>query len=224
VVIVVFVLVLSIGVFAEAVDIREEIINFMEDKGVIVDGGDIEEIDFNDLPGELDIESVDNTSVGIYQVEYGNRSLFVVGYSGETKSSAPKSEVRYLLSFGSSKKIKKSGFLDMASGVEGSLDKGYVMMREGSITGISTNLNVDESKGKDDDSSGGVIDIVIYKNGEEVGFRNSLGVGSSGVVIDYDSQSKGIVEFSAGDVISVYLNSNEGVSVSDITTMLEITE
>ena len=124
--------------------------------------------------------------------------------------------------------MKKSGFLNMASGVEGSLEKGYVMMRSGSITGISTNLEVEVIKGEKKSPAvnltGEMVDVVIYKNGEEVGFRNSLGVDSPGVVIDYDSQSKKIVSFDAGDVVSVYLKSTDGVVISDVTTMLEVTE
>ena len=91
------------------------------------------------------------------------------------------------------------------------------MSRDGSITGISTNLEITEF------SYNEKVEIIIYKNGEKVGFRNFLKVDSSGVKIDYDTQSKGIVNFKAGDVISVYLNLGKEISLTDVTTTIEVT-
>ena len=105
----------------------------------------------------------------------------------------------------------------MANGIHSNTEKGYVMIREGSITGISTNMEI--TKPSDDEE----VEIVIYKNGKEVGFRNILDASSSGTKIDYDAQSKGIVNFKAGDIISAYLNSKNNTSLADITTTIEIT-
>ena len=89
------------------------------------------------------------------------------------------------------------------------------MMREGSITGLSTNLEV-VGGGE------GEIDIIIYKNGEQVGLGNSLD-GSLGVKEDYDVQSNGVVSFEPGDVISVYCNTDKDLVWKDVITMIEIT-
>ncbi|MFH0808541.1 MAG: hypothetical protein V1888_02905 [archaeon] len=220
VMIVLMIMIFSVGVLAESVDIRGDIIDFMKEKNVSIGYEDIVEVNFSNLPGELDIEKIDGTNIGIYQVSYDDRSLFVIGNSGEATDEIPVStcEARLLLSFGVSGEVGESGFLNMANGVNGNLEKGYIMLKSGSITGISSNLEVKESV---EDRS---VEIVIYKNGEEIGFRNVLSLDSEGVVIDYDVQSEGIVNFKTGDVISVYLNSGDNVLVSDITTLIEVTE
>jgi len=211
-------MVFSVGVFAESGEVREEILDFVEGRGIVVGEENVTEVSFEDLPEEVDIEVVDNTSIVIYQVDYDVKPLFVIA-SGELQGAVSEVvlEARSLLHFGFAEEMPGSGFLNMASGVEGSLEKGYVMMRSGSVTGISTNLDVVSGVG------GEGVEIVIYRNGEEVGFRNVLSAESSGVKIDYDVLSKGIVGFEAGDVISVYLSSGDGVSLTDVTTTIEVT-
>jgi hypothetical protein len=215
---VIVVMILVVGVFADSGGVEQEIRDFVEEsRGIVV--SNITEVDFSDLPDEVDIEKIENTSIVIYEVDYGEMPLFVITSSGIEKSvvSAPVCDAKLLLHFGFSEEMAESGFLNMASGVQGSLEKGYVMLRDGSVTGISTNLEVVSSVAE------GGVEVVIYKNGVEVGFRNYLGTDSSGVEIDYDVQSKGIVNFKAGDVISVYLSSEDGVVLADVTTVIEVT-
>ena len=215
---VIIVMLLTVGVLGDTKNVKEEIRDFVEGKGIIVEDKDIVEVNFSDLPDAVDIEKIENTSVVIYKVNYSDKSLFVVNSGEKFQAEAPLSVcyTKLLLHFGISEKME-DGFLNMASGIKGSMEKGYVMIRDGSVTGISTNLEVIKFAENEK------VEIIIYKNGEEVGFRNVLSADSSGVKIDYDTQSKGIVKFKAGDVISVYLNSGKGVSLADVTTAIEIT-
>ena len=215
---VIIVMLLTVGVLGDTKNVKEEIKDFVEGKGIIVEDKDIVEVNFSDLPDAVDIEKIENTSVVIYKVNYSDKSLFVVtsGEKFQAEAPLPVCDTRLLLYFGISEKMN-AGFLNMASGTKGSMEKGYVMIRDGSVTGISTNLEIIKSAENEE------VEIIIYKNGEEVGFRNVLSADSSGVKIDYDTQSKGIVKFKAGDVISVYLNSGNGVSLADVTTAIEIT-
>lgn len=210
------VLVFSVGVFANPKDVKKEIEDFVKERGIV---GNITEIDFGDLPDEVDIEKVENTSIVIFQVDYNeSKPLFVITSSDfREEESVVVCDMRSLLSFGFGSEMG-SGFLNIANGVQGGLEKGYVMMRSGSVTGISTNLEVLNSE------EGGRVEIVIYKNGEEVGFRNVLSADVSSVVIDYDVLSKGVVGFEAGDVISVYVNVDNGVFVGDVVTMVEVSD
>ena len=89
-------------------------------------------------------------------------------------------------------------------------------MRGGSITGISTNLEVEEGEGK--------IEILIYKNEEQISFKNSFDVFSTGLKNDYDIQSNGVVKFKAGDTISVYVKNSEEITYSDVITLIELTQ
>ena len=209
------VMILSVSVFANPVDVKEKIKDFVK-----VEDKDIIEVNFSDLPDEVGIENIENTTIVIYEVNYSSKPFFVITSTSkvfEKEDIAPICETRLLLNFGFSGESKKSSFLNMASGVESSLERGYVMMRDGSVIGISTSLEVANS------AKGGEIEVVIYKNGEEVGFRNGLSADSSGVRMDYDVQSKGIVNFKAGDMISVYLKSEKGVSWRDAGVTIEIT-
>jgi len=211
-------IILVVGVFADSENVEQEIRNFIEEnRGIMV--SNITEVNFSDLPDEVDIEKVENTSIVIYEVDYGELPLFVVTSSGIEKSvvSVPVCDAKLLLHFGFDEEMAESSFLNMASGVQGSLEKGYVMLRDGSVTGISTNLEIVDSVAE------GGVEVVIYKNGAEVGFRNYLSADFSGVKIDYDVQSKGIVNFKAGDVISVYLSSGDSIVLTDVTTIIEVT-
>ena len=115
-----------------------------------------------------------------------------------------------------SNEVSGSSFLETATGVPGSLQQGYVMLRQGSITGISTSLEVTESTSKN-------IEIIIYKNGEAISFGNTL-ASSQGLNKDYDTQSKGVVTFEPGDTISVKAASyDSSTSFKNVITMVEIT-
>ncbi len=213
-------LILTASVFAGPKDIREDIKDHIKkEKGVSLEDKDIAEVNFTDLPEAVDIEKIRDTNIVIYEVNYSDKPLFVITSSSELfqEEVVPTYDTRLLLQFGSSGSTQKSDFLNMANGVQGSLEKGYVMLRDGSITGIATNLEIMNS------AKGEQVEIIIYKNGEQVGFRNALNTDSVGVKVDYDIQSKGIVNFKAGDVISVYVDSDKGTSWSDVTTTIEIT-
>jgi hypothetical protein len=168
---------------------------------------------------EINIKNatLDN-NIAIYRadIDKGER-VFVITFSN--KGFQTFSQIYYatsFLSFGLGDERNASSFMKLSSGVEGSLDRGYVMVRSGSITGISTSLDVTQP----DDS--GSIKILIYKNGELVGLGNMLEVSSSGTKKDYDIQSLDIVNFSPGDAISLYLDSEGSASFRDVTAIVEI--
>jgi len=203
--------------------------NYVEDfvarKGVSPEKiSNVSRVSFDDLPKEVNIENVNDNNLAIYQVDYNDTSaeqkkMFVITYSvdklraqGDLIVSHDK---RMFLNFGLAKEISNSEFLNTASGVEGSLEKGYVMMRGGSITGISTALEITKL------SESGQIEIVIYKNGEPIGFGNTISTSVAGIKKDYDVQSKGVVSFEPGDVISAYVNVDG--SARDVITLVEIT-
>ncbi|MEM3091455.1 MAG: hypothetical protein QXX55_01765 [Candidatus Pacearchaeota archaeon] len=206
-------------------EVYEFVSNFAGKRGVLPSEIlNISEVDFESLPKEVNIKNVQDTNLGIYQISYkkGNisDSVYVITYS--TKKLAAQGDIivaqdkRQFLNFGHSGTMLSSGFLKTATGVETSLDKGYVMVRDGSITAISTNLEVTEN-------SLGDIEIIIYLNGKPIGFGNILSTDDIGVKKDYDVQSKGVVNFKAGDVISAYVRSNGNASWKDVITMVEIT-
>jgi len=213
------------GVFAESFDlsddIKEIIEDFVEQKGIEEENiTSIEQVDFNDLPDAIEIENIDDTNLAIYEVDYegSERPVYVITVSDDVfKARSPPSEVQevLLLNFGFDGVMKQSDFLETATGVGGSLEKGYVMIREGSITGISTNLEVINGSGQ--------VEIIIYRNGENVQFGNTFVVNSSEVMKDYDVESEDTVKFEAGDVISVYAKAQGNVVWKDVITIVEIT-
>lgn len=206
-------------------NVKDYVENFVEKRGIeSEDVSGIYEVDFEDLPKEVNIEDVGDHNLAIYEVEYDDEGeeekIFVVSYSvNKLKSQGDliiSQDKRQFLSFGFGGTMEASNFLKTATGVKTSLDKGYVMMRSGSITGISTNLEVLEA-------GNGQLEIIVYKNGNAIGFGNTLVAETTGVKKDYDVQSKGSVTFEPGDVISVYLN-EKGESIwSDVIAMVEIT-
>lgn len=222
------IMILSIaGVFAENIGLSENtekiVKNVAEKKGIGEEKiKSIEEVDFNKLPEQIDVENIDETYLSVYEVNYGeDKPIFVLTVSDKVKEIKEESKVSMLLNFGYSGTMSGSGFLETATGVETDLEKGYVMMRDGSITAISTNLEVFEE-------ASGSLEITVYVNGERVGFGNLVDMGSSGVKRDYAVQSFDVVNFEAGDIISVALMSSDGSSESasswgDVTTLVEIT-
>ena len=182
----------------------------------------ITEINFANLPKEISLGNIDDSNLALYEIELKEgRTVFLITFSGNNieKVYSPSTQVSYstsLLAFGESEEITGEAFLKTPSGVQGSLDKGYVMLRKGSITGISTNLEVVDGEGE--------IQIIIYKNGKEVGFRNSISVLFGGIKKDYDIQSRDIVTFNAGDIISVQVNSgsNENIIWKEVITLVKI--
>ena len=184
----------------------------------------ISKVNFDDLPKEVNIKNVGDHNLAIYQIDYtdsvkGEDKIFVVTYSVEELKAQGDliiaHDKRQFLNFGFAGEMIESGFLKTDTDVETSSEKGYVMVREGSITAISTNLEAVEGMGE--------IRIIIYKNGEQIGFGNTIIVDSIGVKEDYDVQSNGVVTFEPGDVISVYADAPEGLVWKDVITMIEIT-
>jgi len=212
------------GVFAETIGLSNDAKEIIEDivlkKGLAEETiTSIEPVDYSDLPEAIEIENIDDTNLAIYEVDIGeDRPIYVVTASNEFFEgiSAPSTTGEALiLDFGYEGEMKKKDeFLKTATGVETSLEKGYVMMRSGSITGISTNLEIVRGKGE--------IEIIIYRNGEAVEFGNSFVGDSEGVKKDYDVQSEATVKFEAGDVISVSVGADGDVVWKDIITMVEI--
>jgi len=90
------------------------------------------------------------------------------------------------------------------------------MVRDGSITGLSTSLDVKTPSKK------GIAEIILYKNGVAIGFRNTLETNSIGPKIDYDSVKENTINFEKGDVISAKVILSDGTQVEDINTLLEI--
>jgi hypothetical protein len=205
-------------------DVSNYVANFVEKKGIDPNSiNNITQVDFNSLPKEVAIKNVDNSNLAIYQIDYNktpqqNNKVFVVTYSvGKLASQGDlivSQDKREFLNFGFSGETTQSTFLQSSSGVEGSLDNGYVMMRSGSITGISTSLNAV--------NTGGTAEIVIYKNGKQIQFGNTIVADSTGAKKDYDTQSDGTVTFEAGDVISGYVKLSDGADVKDVNTLVEI--
>jgi hypothetical protein len=185
------------------------------DNGVL----SITEINLGDLPPEINFQDIADSSIALYQVEIsGDKPTFVLTAKDTAEFQEPISvsaDIKQLLHFGFNGEMLTQGFLKTATGVS-SEEKGYVMMRSGSITGISTILEISET-------SSGKIEIIIYKNGEPIGFRNTLNAISSGIQKDYDLQSKNIVTFNPGDIISISVKTSENIPLKDIITMVEIT-
>jgi hypothetical protein len=210
------------GVFAadlRGTSVEDVVKNVVEKKGVNPSQiKDVKKVDFKDLPDEVNIENIDDTNVALYEVDYGeDKPVYVLTVSEEAFEQTIEEIItsKMLINFGYSGEIFDSTFLKTTSGVETDYGKGYVMMRDGSITGISTNIEVLETQY-------GEIELIIFINGEEVGFRNSINVNSVGVKSDYDVQSENLLTFEAGDVISVYAQVDGAILAQDIITMIEI--
>jgi len=218
----VLVLILASGVFAQSLGLsgkaREVVDEIVENQGIDKDKiKSVERVEFDKLPEQVNLKNIDTTNLAIYEVDYGGESpVFVVTASDELLEVSE--EVvqihKMLLNFGLNGESSSSVFLNSALEVEGSPEKGYVMIREGSITGLSTNLEVLSGEGN--------VEVVIYINGNPAGFRNTFVVDSKGVKKDYDTQSLGIVKFDKGDVISTYLNVEGNIIVKDVINLVEI--
>ena len=220
---IVIILVLASGVFAQSVGLsgktKEVVDRIIENQGINKEEiKSVEKVDFEKLPSQVDLRNIDSTNLEVYEVDYGGETpVFVITASEQLLEAQTSDKVykRMLLTYGIKGEIPESTFLNTGTGVEASVEKGYVMMREGSITGISTNLEVLSGNGE--------VEVIVYINGVPAGFRNTLAVSSSGVEKDYDTQSIGIVKFDKGDVISTYVIINGEVLVKDIINLVEIT-
>mgnify|MGYP001574489247 FL=1 len=234
--IIIFVLVLAIGALAisaqtnlDASELGGKVSGYVQDfvskRGVgPEDISGIRQVDFNALPKEVNIENVGDTNLAIYEVNYSennqNKKVYVITYSVEKLRSQGDlivaQDKRNFLDFGFSGVMKDTGFLETSTGVETSEAKGYVMVRDGSITAVSTNLEIIQS-------NAGQIEIIVLKNGEPISFGNTISTDSLGVKKDYDVQAREIVGFQAGDVISVVARKTGDVAWRDVITIVEIT-
>ncbi len=180
----------------------------------------VRQVDFNNLPSEVNITNIDNTTLAMYQVNVnGSKPIYVITASQvEFKKELQNFVGKMLLNLGLPGEITNSTFLMSAAGVQGSYDQGYVMIRDGSITGISTSLD------NENQMSGQIAQIVIYKNGQPIGFRNTFDLGETGSMSDYNTVGDGTINFNKGDVISVRAILPDGAKVYNINTLLEINE
>ena len=211
------------GVLAENLAVSEDIEDFIKDvveeKGITQDSIEsVEKVDFENLPEEVNLENIDETNLAVYEVDYGGEKPVFILTVSDSKFKKTLKEIanKMILNFGYGEEFSGSLFLETATGVQTSSEKGYVMMRSGSITGLSTNLEVLDINGV------GEIEIIIYKNNESIGFRNGFTITEIGINKDYDVISKDTLTFEAGDVISVYTNVNGNLIAKDIITMMEI--
>ena len=210
------------GVFAESLGLtsgtREAIDKVIGNNGIDKDKiKSIDKVNFEALPDQVDLKDIDTTNLAVYEVDYGGESpVFVITASDELFASKETEKVykKMLLNFGKNGEVETSTFLNSATGVEGNYDNGYVMMREGSITGISTSLEAVSGEGN--------VEIIININGEPIGFRNTISVDLAGFKKDYDTQSLGVVKFNKGDIISVSVKLDGGVIVKNIINLIEI--
>ena len=179
----------------------------------------VKELNLTSLPQEVNLKNIDTTNLALYQLNVTNKTKPVYLITASSKffqQTVQKYAQRMLLAFGFSGDILQSTFLKTSVGVQTSLVKGYVMTRNGQISGLSTNLEVVKNP------TGAPIEITIYKNSQPVGFRNTFTESSPGVYNDYGTSSGGSVTFEKGDVISLKIDVPKNADVKDITSLLEI--
>ncbi len=217
------VILLASGVYASSTldtSVESFVKDVVEDNGVTEDNIEsVTQVDFENLPDEIKIENIDDTNLAMYEVKQkdNEKPVYVITVSdSKFKKTVKDIANKMLLNFGYSGEFGESLFLETATGVQGSSEKGYVMMRSGSITGLSTNLEVLEV------TEPGTVEIIIYKNQEQVGFRNTIAVEDVGVKKDYDVVSTDTITFEAGDVISMYVEMNGNVLIADVINIIEI--
>jgi len=128
-VIVVFgILLTASSVFAETIGLTEEVKEIVEDvvakKGLDEESIEsIQLVDYNNLPGAIDIENIDATNLVIYEVDIGeDRPVYVITASDELFagiSKTPVLEEVLILNFGYEGEMKKKNeFLNTAKGVK----------------------------------------------------------------------------------------------------------
>lgn len=214
------ILFLSVGVFAEvSTSVSDSTQNYIKEfvKKQGIDESKVKqvtEVDQAQLPDNVEIKKIDQNKVGIYSVNYSEneqeKNVYIVTYStpkiAQTPTTTQKSIQNYF--FGYSGESTSSEFLTTATS-PGS----YVMLRSGSITGISTSLEL---------AGDGYVEIIIYKNNEDTGFRNKISTDDSQKT-DYDLQSENIITYEPGDEISVYVQKQGAVAWSNVNTIVETT-
>jgi len=221
------VLLLGTSVLAQTVPLSKDVDNFVKNvagkKGVSEDKiKNVEKVDMNNLPEEINIKNIDKNNLAMYKIdvedENGTKSLYVITASEDQfKKEVQNFANKMLLNFGFPGEVKESSFLLSGAGVQGSYEKGYVMLRDGSITGLSTNLEVKNNFPE------GNAEVIIYKNGMAIGFRNTINLDESGSKLDYDLVDENTINFEKGDIISLRILLSDGTEVNDVNTLLEVT-
>jgi len=226
IVVLAFVLVISAGlVIAQTVseglssDEEKYIKDFVNKSGINdQEITSVEKIDQNKLPDDVDIKKIDENKVGIYQINYSknnvDKKVFVITYASNEFNKVQTGKNIQTLYFGYSGISSESSYLESSGGVKLNENIGYVMMRFGSITGISTSLEVPEGEGK--------LYIRVYKNGKDTGFGNLISSYDS-KKIDFDTQSEEVLSYIPGDIISVYVEINGNIKWGNSVTSVEIT-
>jgi len=178
----------------------------------------INKVNFTNLPNEVNINNIDKTNLALYKVNLsGKGPVYVITASDQLfKNTIKRYSQKMLLTYGIAGEITSSLYLKTAAGVPTGLNQGYVMPRDGSITAITTNLNVISKENTEP------IEIIIYKNGKEVGFRNTFNSNQTGIQNDYDTISQKTINFNKGDVLSIKALVPTNIKVQDITTLLEV--
>lgn len=178
----------------------------------------INQVNFKNLPNEVNINNIDKTNLALYQVNIsGKGPVYVITASDQLfKNVIKRYSQKMFLTYGFSGELASSSYLNTAAGVPTSLTQGYTMPREGSITALTTNLNIISKQ------STKPIEIIIYKNGKEFGFRNTFNSNQTGAQSDYDTVSKKTINFNKGDVLSIKVIVPTNTKVQDITTLLEV--
>lgn len=218
------IILLGASAVAQEVSLDSKAESFVRDVAAVkgVNGDSVQgirELNINDLPESVNLENIDSTNLAVYEIQVENeeRPVYVITASSKFfKETARIFAQKMLLNFGINGEISDDTFMRTSGEIETSLTKGYVMARDGSVTAISTNLEVISGSGFEP------IEVVIFKDGEEVGFRNSFNLKDPSVYNDYDVISSGTLKFEKGDVISVEVKIPEGVVVRDVITLLEI--
>lgn len=216
----------SAGVLAQSStglgeSVEEFVKDFVGDTGLTNEENirDIRQINQSDLPDDVEIKDIDENKIGIFEVYYVDenttKSVFVVTYATndfKKKEIAITKNIQYL-NFGFAGSSDEDSFLESSTGVSLNEGKGYVMLRSGSITGISTSLDL---------TGEGKVFVSVYKNGVNTGFHNLISSEDNGK-IDYDLQSEHIVNYIPGDVLSVKMESSGGVEWGQVVTIMETT-
>lgn len=215
---------LGASAFAQEVVLDNKAEQFVKDvaeiKGVDQDNVQgIKELNINDLPEAVNLENIDSTNLAVYEITVENEEnpVYVITASSKFfKDTVRVFAQKMLLNFGLSGEISSDVFMKASGEVVTDVNRGYVMARDGSITAISTNLEIVSGSGFEP------VEVVIYKNSQEVGFRNSFNIKNPSVYSDYDVISSDTLRFNKGDVISVEIKMPEGVVARDVITLLEI--
>lgn len=212
------------GVSESDSGVSEKFVEDFVENSNFVNKGEVNSISIlnqSELPDDVQIKEIEENNVGIFEVNFTDtetqegKKVFVVTYATNKfvkKQVAITKNIQNLF-FGMAEEHTTSNYLETVNGVQTGEQIGYVMLRDGSITGISTTLEL---------SGSGKLYIRVYKNGEDTGFHNLITSEGEGT-IDFDLQSEGIVNYQPGDIISVYIQQSGSIAWKNVITTVETT-